>query len=68
MPEFEVTITDPTRTLDAPVAPTDSTPEIRIQVWRAEAAEATDQTWQQWDEMYGSGQRPASSRIDVRGL
>jgi hypothetical protein len=71
VPEFEVTITDSTRTLDPPVAPTDPTPEIRIQVWRGEAAdadEATDQGWQQWDETYGSGQRPASSRIDVRRL
>ena len=48
VPEFEVTITDTTRTLDAPVAPTEPTPEIRIQVWRGDATdaeEATDKTW-----------------------
>jgi hypothetical protein len=71
MVEFEVTITDTTRTFEAPAAPTESTPEVRIQVWRGEAAdadEATDKTWQQWDEMYGSGQRPKGSRIDVKRM
>lgn len=69
--EFEVTITDTTRTLDVPVALSEPTPDIRIQVWRGEAADgddATDKTWQQWDEMYGSGQRPKASRIEVKPL
>ena len=71
VPEFEVTITDTTRTLDAPVAPTEPTPEIRIQVWRGDATdaeEATDKTWQQWDEAYSGGNRPPSSRIEVTRL
>lgn len=71
MAEFEVTITDTTRTLDVPVALSEPTPDIRIQVWRGEAADgddATDKTWQQWDEMYGAGQRPKASRIEVKRL
>jgi hypothetical protein len=71
MPEFEVRIMDTTRTLDAPVAPNEPTPELRIQVWRGEAAdadEATDRTWQQWDEVYGSGQRPEANTIEVKQL
>jgi hypothetical protein len=71
MPEFEVGITDTTRTLDAPVAPNEPTPEIRIQVWRGEAAnpdDATEKTWQQWDDAYGPGQRPKANTIEVKPL
>jgi hypothetical protein len=71
VPEFEVRITDTTRTLDAPISPHEPTPEIRIHVRRGEAAgadEATDKTWQQWDGAYGPGQRPKANTIDVKRL
>jgi hypothetical protein len=69
--EFEVRIMDPTRTLDAPVAPTEPTPEVRIQVRRGEAAgadAAADKTWQQWDDIYGPGKRPAAFTVEVKRL
>lgn len=57
-----------TRSLEAPVAPNEPTPVFRIQIWRGEAAdadEATEKTWQQWDEAYGPGQRPEANTIEV---
>lgn len=68
---FEVRITDMSRSIDLPAADDEPAPEIRIQVWRGEAAngdEATDKAWQQWDEAYGSGQRSEANRVEVTHL
>lgn len=69
MPKFEITITEMTRSIELPSPPDAPTPQVRIQVWRGEATdadEATNKTWQQWDDAYGDGQRPDAFRVDVR--
>lgn len=69
MPEFEVRITEMTRTIEVPAGPNDPTPQHRIQAWRGEAAAeqaATDKTWEQWDQAYGPGNRPTGGyKVEV---
>ena len=57
MPEFEVRITEMTRTIEVPAGPNDPTPQHRIQAWRGEACRRASRDGQDVGAM-GSGVRP----------
>jgi hypothetical protein len=69
MQRFSVHIGETTRSIEAPVKPSEPTPVIRDVYWEGNAADtdaAKEAGYRAWDRKYGEGKQPASALIRSR--
>lgn len=68
MQRFSVHIGETTRSIEAPVKPSEPTPVIRDVYWEGEAADADaakEAGYRAWDQKYGVGKQPVSALVRV---
>jgi hypothetical protein len=71
MPKFSVEISETTRSFEAPVKPTEPTPEVRHVYWEGEAVDedaAKEAGYAAWGEKYGADRQPVGAIVKITRL